>query len=102
MMGKGEGKQEEGKRKEEKMMRHQSQLKNQTKFALILVSTVSSFKPYSGVKLADVVSLCIFENLMRSQKLSIYLSNANDKVCPDGFVLSLDDAGAHRQGICTR
>ena len=40
--------------------------------------------------------------MMRSQKLSIYLSNANDKVCPDGFVLSLDDAGAHRQGICTR
>jgi len=39
---------------------------------------------------------------MRSQKLSIHLSNAHDKVCPDGFVLSLDDAGAHRQGICSR
>jgi len=40
--------------------------------------------------------------MMRSQKLSIHLSNAHDKVCPDGFVLSLDDAGAHRQGICSR
>ena len=40
--------------------------------------------------------------MMRSQKLSIHLSNADDKVCPDGFVLSLDDAGAHRQGICSR